>query len=272
MINLFPKQRVPYYVWAPSYTHISAGVRALHLLVHSLNEAGQRAYLWPENPVGYATNPELNTPIVTQHPQWQNYYQDNFIAVYPDIVRGNPLNAKHVVRWLLAPRGAFGGDKEFEATDNVWGYLPSLAENVLSLPVTDPSIFYDGGYKRKGSCFYAHKYDRIHHNELLDVTKNSVRLEGSAKDLAAILRKSEVCYMYEFTASLTEAALCGCPVVLLRTPYFNTVDATGHIGNVVWDDGEVVKKCDDFYLEYRKSIREFPDHMLKFIDDTQEMI
>lgn len=269
-MNLFPKQRVPYYVWAPSYTHISAGVRALHLLVHALNEVGERAYLWPDNPIGYATNPEMNTPIVA--PQHQNFYQDNFIAAYPDIVSGNPLNAKYVVRWLLAPRGAFGGDAEFKDTDNVWGYLPSLAGKSLCLPVTDPTIFYVGNEKREGSCFYAHKYDKIHGNKLLDVTTNSVRLEGSPQQLATILRKSEVCYVYELTASLTEAALCGCPVVLLRTPYFNTVDAACHMGNVVWDDGEVVKQCDDYYVEYRRIMNEFPAPLKKFIDDTQGMV
>lgn len=271
-MNLFPKQRVPYYVWAPSYTHISAGVRALHLLVHALNEAGERAYLWPDNPVGYAADPELNTPVITQHPEWQNFYANNFIAVYPDIVSGNPLSAANVVRYLLAPRGAYGGDKKFGPDDNVWGFLPNLADKVLPIPLSDPSIFYGGNERRSGSCFYAHKYDKIHGNELLDITKNSVRLEGTPNRIAGILRKSGVCYVYELSTIITDAALCYCPVVLIHTPYFNKIDPEAMMGNVQWSDGGMVKKCDDYYVEYHKIINNFPSHVQKFIEDTQKAV
>lgn len=274
-MSLFPKSKVPYFIYAPSYTHTSSGVRTLHLLCHMLNQSGEVAYLIPDNGNLYATNPALNTPLLL--PQHQNYYRDNFIAVYPDIVKGNPWNAKHVVRYLLAPRGAYGGDEVFSETDQIWGALPSIADNVLRIPVSDPGIFYPPAPQGKThytdkNCFYSHKYDRIHGNELLPITKNATRLEGSLEEIADILRENTVCYLYEVSSILTEAALCGCLVILVRTPYFSTIDPDCMMGNVMWDDGEVVKQCDDFTEEYDRILGDCDKQLSNFILKTRRTL
>lgn len=273
-MNLFPKQKTPYFIWSPPYTHTSSGVITLHLLCHLLNEMGERAYLVPNDYTGYVVNPELNTPIIpTYH---SNFYENNFIAVYSDLVRGNPFNAKHVVRMLLAPRGAYGGDSAFPDTDQVWGALPSLADNVLRIPVCDTDIFYQprtlNGTLRVGSCFYSRKYE-MHGNQLLhELTNNSTRLQGSPEQIADTLRKSTVCYLYEMTGVITEAALCGCPVVLIRTPYFNMMDAQAMMGQVSWSDGELVKECNSYQPEYRKFINDVPHQVREFIHKTKELL
>jgi len=267
-MNLFPKAQRPYYIYAPSYTHKSSGVRTLHLLCHALNEAGCVAQLvCPNNLRGspYFVNPDLNTPVAVAG-QFENP-----IAVYPDIVRGNPLDAKNVVRYLLAPRGAYGGDREFADTDQIWGALPSVADRVLRIPVSDTSIFYKDSLPKSGSCFYSHKYE-MHGNKLLDITKDSARLEGSLKNIASILRKSTVCYLYELSSIITEAALCGCPVVLVHTPYFNEIDTSCMMGDVEWSDGYQVKECSDYLPEYQKIIRDFETGLFNFIADTQRMV
>lgn len=270
---MFPKDKIPYFVYAPSYTYKSSGVMTLHFLVHALNEAGERAYLIPDNPDGYATHPELNTPLVQTRIDQNNYYYNNGIdpiVVYPDIVKGNPCGAKRVVRYLLAPAGAFGGSSVFPETDKIWGALPSIAKNVLRIPVSDPDIFWADDRKRSGSCYYAHKYETLHKNELLPITNDSSRLEGTREHLAALLRSSAVCYLYELSSVITEAALCGCPVVLVRTPYFNTIDPDCMMGNVSWSDGERVKNCDYYMYDYLFFKNEFLAKLKDFIKDTQE--
>lgn len=268
-MSLFPRVKTPYYIYTPSYTHKSSGVRTLHLLCHALNEIGEKAYLYPDDGNKWAAHPHLNTPTVYDMPQYQNFYRDNFIAVYPDIVRGNPLNAKRVVRYLLAPRGAYGGDIEFPETDLIWGALPSIADKVLRIPVSDTSIFYNDEQDRSGSCFYSHKYE-MHGNQLLDITKDSTRLEGSLEQLADTLRKSTVCYLYELSSVITEAALCGCPVELVRTPYFNKIDLGCMMGDVKWSDGEIVKECSDYLPEYEEIVCRFWGNLQLFIKETQE--
>lgn len=285
-MNLFPKITRPYYIVSPSYEYRSSGVRSLHLLCHALNEAGYTAQLAAYGSP-FFINHDLNTPVATIGELI------NPIVVYPDIIKGNPMNAKTVVRYLMAERGKYGGDTEFVETDQVWGALPSLADNVLRIPVSDPNIFwhkenltyrrFDNGQTipkkeieygilpRSGSCFYSCKYDLICKNELLPITDGMTRLQGSLGEIADILRKSERCYIYELTSAMTEAALCGCPVTLIRTPFFNTIDPTCMMGDVRWDDGEIVKKCSDFLPEYKLHIRNFEGQLKEFIRKTQEM-
>jgi hypothetical protein len=272
-MTLFPKQKIPYFIWAVPYDHKSSGVRHLHILCHLLNEAGEKAYIVPNSYTGFVLNPFLNTPLLPiQH---QNYYENNFIAVYSDIAKGNPFNAKYVVRMLLAPRGQYGGDEIFSDTDQVWGCLPSIADNYLRLPLSDPSIFYPPTCPpwepRHGTCFYSRKYEQHGLRKLLDITASSVRLEGSLEQLADILRRSERCYIYEVTSAMTEAALCNCPVTLIRTDYFNKIDPEAMMGDVRWDDGEVVKECDDYMPEYQKILDDVPNQIRKFIAKTQSM-
>ncbi len=227
-----------------------------------------KAYLALQSHGEINVNPLLNTPPLMK--EIVDYYKNNFIAVYPDVIRGNPLNAKHVVRMLLAPRGKYGGDAEFPETDMVYGALPSIADKVLRIPVSDTSTFYPPPIDRRiGSCFYSHKYDSIHGRELLPITDGMTRLEGSLDELANILCKSDMCYLYELTSVITEAGLCGCPVTLIRSEYFNEIDPACLMGNVKWSDGEIVKETNNFNTEYQKTVDGFWDQLREFIKETQ---
>lgn len=225
MLNLFPEKKVPYFILSPSWTHKSSGVRALHLLCHALNELGQKAYLVPYD-AELACNPNLNTPsAIIVADNWRAFHESGIdhIVVYPDIIQGNPLLAKKVVRWLLAPAGAYGGDKEFPNTDMVYGYTKDIAEPTLCLPTFDHTIFYPelGTSPRSGEVYYANKYDKIHGNKLLPVTSGAKRLEGTQEEIAKELRAAEKCYLYERTEIFVLAQMCGCPVETIPTPYWD---------------------------------------------------
>ena len=108
---------------------------------------------------------QLVAPPLTQEAE-RHYATQGIdpIVVYPDIIRGNPLNAKRVVRWLLAPAGAYGGDKKFPTTDMIWSYSTRIARaagypNVLTCPAAEPALFVPlPGAERGGTCFYSHKH------------------------------------------------------------------------------------------------------------------
>lgn len=253
MLNLFPETRIPYFIYAPPWTHISSGVRALHLLCHALNESGQRAYLVPVNMVFYS-NPDLNTPILNEeHAAWYNIKGIDPIAIYPDIVQGNPFKAKKVVRWLLAPAGDYGGDKAFPETDKIYGYTKNIAEPVLCLPTFDRSTFKSASSERGGSCFYSFKYDKIHGNTLLPLTDGMTRCEGTAEEVARILQTHEDCYIYERSEIFVLAKLCGCKPVPVLTDY--------------WDG-----KMPEEFKKTQDQLHENFDWQLKlFIEETQRM-
>ena len=240
-----PSSRAIYLIWTPSWTYKSSGVRVLHLLCHELNERGEKAYLIPSDAV-FVRHPHLNTPhgldLTNNWPEFHNSGID-YIVIYPDVVTGNPLKAKKVVRYLLAPRGLYGGSKEFPATDKVYGYTKDLADKVLFLPPYDEGVFYPppDGSPRAGEVFYSHKYDKIHRNTLPPVTDaHWKRLEGTPQELAGMLRAAEICYMFERSEVGILARMCGCKVVNIVSDYWDgkdpdeAVDPEGNLRAIDW--------------------------------------
>lgn len=281
-MNLFPKIQTPYYIWAPPYTHESSGVRILHLFVHALNESGQKAYLLQLPDM--AVNPHLNTPIIST--EEYNFYRNckiEPVVIYPDVVQGNPMSVRKVVRYLLADAGKYGGDRAFPEGNKVYGYTTSIARNagsdlVLCLPSFDTNVFYPpkSTERRQGSCFYSHKYDLIHGNKLLDISRDSTRLVGTPGQLAEILRKSEVCYVYEVSEVAINAELCGCPVVFVRTPYFNNIpeDWDYKYLSMRWSDSNLISVVEGSLpvlqrQQVQKKMEIFKEQLGSFIEDTQ---
>lgn len=212
----------PYHIVAPAYTESSAGAKALHLLCDALNRRNKRAYLVPMGEP-FAVNSELNTPIA-------NIADENTVVIYPEIVEGNPLNAKHVVRWLLYYAGHYRGNARFPETDLVVGYTTRIAKaygtsHTLLLPTVDDTVFKypPEGTKRKGSCYYAHKYRNFYGGTPDEVFRDSVEITNpgqSREELINLLQTSTVLYAFEDTALIFEAVLCGCPVICIPSASF----------------------------------------------------
>lgn len=280
MDNL-PKQTRPYYIFAPSYTSKSAGVVTLYNLCHFLNKAGQKAFIVHMADQNQIVNPWLDTPILSVHEE-RFFINEGIdpVHVYPDIVNGNPCNAKIVARFLLHYPGVYGGSETFPDTDHVWSFSPHIAsyttkpDNVMSCANLNLDLFKNIGAERSGSCFYANKYLSAG-NSLLPVTDGMTKLEGTHEQVAAILQRSEVCYVYENTSVISEAVLCGCPVVLIRSEFFKEVHSldtqTGHAG-VKWMDEadyhEPVDKALDNY--YGMCNRFFTEQLPRFVAETQK--
>jgi hypothetical protein len=288
-MNLFATPGSPFYIVSPPFTEKSAGVKVLHMLCHALNVTGQRAYMITMNtpPQGGETYcSQFVAPALT--PEAKHHYATQGIdpiVVYPDIVSGNPLDAKRVVRWLLAPAGAYGGDKAFPATDNVWSYSTRIARaagspNVLTCPASDPAVFVPlAGVDRQGTCFYSHKH-RLLGGRLTDDVSHSTEItrQMPRAEVISLLQRSERFYTYEDTFLIMEAVLCGCPAVLLPSENFkesHTLEDFGTNG-VAWgnDPLEVERAHATVALGrelYFGVIGTFGTQLDRFIHQTQRM-
>ena len=105
-MNLKKQNLQKYLIYTPSYNPQSGGIIVLHKLCHMLNNLGAHAFLFHDkidNVNYFNTNPEYLTPIADL-----SILNQDPIVIYPEIVIGNPLNAKHVVRWLLNRPGVIG--------------------------------------------------------------------------------------------------------------------------------------------------------------------
>ena len=287
-MNLFPSPGAPYYVVSPLFTEKSAGVKVLHMLCHALNVSGQRAYMIPMNTPpqgGEAYCADFVTPPLTPE-AIRHYAAQNTdpIYVYPEIIRGNPFNAKRVVRWLLAPAGAYGGDRAFPDTDSVWSYSTRIARaaghpNLLTCPAADPGLFTPlPGVERRGTCFYSHKH-RLFGGTLTDDVRHSVEItRGMPRpDLISLLQRSKLFYAYEDTFLIMEAVLCGCPVVLLPNDHFSechTIEDYGSNG-IAWGNepsqvAAAKAAVSQGREDYGKVMALFWTQLGRFIAETQQ--
>jgi len=253
---IYPRGMNPYYVVAPAYARNSAGIRALHLLCHALNRRGQtaRMIVYGDSPAdGELVSPDLLTPLLTPGLRALDERRGLMpITVYPEVVGGNPFSAPCVVRYVLNFPGLLGGDAVFSPDELCFSFSAVLAahtrqpDNVLFIPVVDTRVFRPPPVPqiRKGTCFYAFKYQHLHGGALWDVTRDIVEITNhrpdsqTPEDIAALFHRCELFYAYENTSLATEAVLCGCPAVLLPNPHFTESIGLRELGTAGYAWGE----------------------------------
>jgi hypothetical protein len=233
-------------IFTPSYNENSGGIVVLHKLCHVLNELGYESYLKPysysyEVKKGnwklfiwrllkwsllasircFKTNPAFNTPVLKD-----DTVDDDWIVIYPEVVFGNPLNAKNVVRWLLHQPGFheghfFYGKNELyfkfnSAIDDFHFHGSVTSSNELKV-IHYPLEHYnfDGvAPERVGTayCLRKGRNKKIVH----DVT-DSILIDGkSHAEVARIFKKVKRFISYDtYTAYSIFAVLCGCQSVVI---------------------------------------------------------
>jgi hypothetical protein len=285
--NLFKTTSSPYYIYGLDFVQNSAGIRALHYLCHALNESGQEAYITCEN-----ISPLLRTPVLTEAVLMQHYAAGRKpIMVYPEIVSGDPMAAGGVVvRWLLNQAGHIGGDTAFAADDIIFAYddlhlTQGMRGEILHIPTGNTAIFnnddnpYDDA--RDLVCYYAHKY-LYNGGQLTEQVQGAISLCKDQvlthAEIAAILRRSKLLYVYESTSLIEEALLCGCPVSVIETDYWRNNMAnyayTGDIGVVMDDSPESIALATANVHKYRELhenvvVRDAWRQIDRFVEITQ---
>ncbi|MCK9362292.1 MAG: hypothetical protein M0P74_01635 [Syntrophales bacterium] len=134
-----------YIIYAPIWHHRSGGLMALYNLQKSLIRKGYDC-------IYYCFGSE--TAAI-------NEVTDDDVIIYPEIVNGNPLRAKNVVRWLLNVPGICGGDGKYLNTDMVFFYLPkekytNIQGQPLRIPFWDDNLK-DLGLHREHDCIWVYK-------------------------------------------------------------------------------------------------------------------
>jgi hypothetical protein len=224
---------VNYIVNAPTYDENRGGTIFLHELVNALNERGERAALWPIHNVydvgmrrkiknffgidkpEFRTSPALDTPMATRAD-----LAPSSVVVYPEIVRGNPLGAKHVARWLLYTPGKrhpyeFGPDEMFFRVDE-FADLPEVTGGApdLFLWKVNPVYRNENRPDRSGACFIVRKGGDLPRQP---VTEGAIQIDGkSHEEINEIFNRCETFYSYDDATMYSQyAAVCGCLSVVI---------------------------------------------------------
>ena len=198
-------------VAVPAYTNKSGGHWYCHYLCHALNEIGHTATISFYEPP-YRLNFDWNTPLG---------HDPEAIVIYPEGCRDNPLNAKKIVRYLLAPENFFKATPiQWQPTDFKIAFSRVYANDCDSLfyPICDLDNFIPTDKPKKFNSFYVGKgHLRQQCQSLKDCVEIMRNWPEQKQELAKILQMTNILFTYdEMSAINVDAALCGA------MPYFLT--------------------------------------------------
>jgi hypothetical protein len=255
----------PIYVYAPPFVTWSAGIRVLHQICDQLNHNGIPAWLALHGPASQSeVSLQLNTPLLNKE-VLRSHIQSGFkaVAIYPETILGNPLNAAVSITWILNFPKLLGGTKTFKS-DFVYGFTETLVkdyEKVQNVKATGtiflPPLDVDEVAK------VARKEDRTDPFKLLYCQKFRTlggipdSFEGKVieverftptapnrTELLELISKSEEVIVYENSTIITEAEIIGTPVRCISNQWFTSLLAEKELGSegVVW--GKNTPKAD----------------------------
>lgn len=250
----------PYSIWLPGFNVTSGGIRVMYGLYGWLLAKGQ---------------------IVVPNMSLEN---GEFVAIYPEIVQGNPFKANHVVRYILNTPGVmtmYGvpGPKTFDKHDKLYVFselFNSVAaddRHHLFLPICNLHLFRDQGRKRIKEAVFGGK-GKIGSKHPKGAIKITADLASDQQGLADLLNECQTIYCYDPVTAMTEVArLCGCKVVIFPSTYTREEYATKYepgMNGINWgkDEGKQVY-TEQFRDHYKLMIDDFSHRLDDFIADTQ---
>lgn len=206
--------KLNFVVWSPPYSESSGGIIALHKLAHNLAELGEKSYI-----LSKGINSKYKGVQINEN-DYQNFDKDKTVVIYPEVVKGDILGAKYVVRWLLNTpnviRYSIGNGKDgvndliFKFAPAFKAYDESKVLGELRAFELNLDTFVNRNEERSGMCHIVRKgIDKGLHD------KDSICLDGYESKgnqyLADIFNKYEVFISYDNACFLSaQAALCGC--------------------------------------------------------------
>ena len=208
-----------YIINISTFLYNCGGVVVLHKLCHDLNSIGERALI--TSPI---THPALNAPFVGD----AKFNKEEAVVIYPEIVMGNPLKAKHVVRWALNTPGALEcarGDGFYiykQPTDLIFKFSEyfslrdeSESRGLLTVNFVDTDYFGPGETQREGSAYFVKKgglHNKVHPDDAINLSE----FDGDWTTMSKMLKKLEYFYCYDNACFwVAVAALCGCIAVVV---------------------------------------------------------
>ncbi len=199
-----------YLIWAPPFCG-SAGVRALYKLAAVLREHGQRVRLWSW---GDTRQPGFD---YAEHCTSQMREED--IVIYPETVKGNPLQIRNVVRWILFFPGRLGGESCYPPSEKVftWSEEYYAGAPKLTVDIIDRKLFFDAGLPRTRDCTFVHKGGKWKNlPELEGLTEITMQWPETREELAHLLQTTATLSSWDdHSAICAEAYCCGAKVRII---------------------------------------------------------
>jgi hypothetical protein len=219
-------------IYSPEYSEQWGGVLVLHKLAKILAEK-HNVYITSTKTLNNSKAQLIDTISAKRLIDLENLIDNEieYIVVYPEVVFGNPLNAKKVIRWILYNPGLNGGDVQFNESELIFTYSKYFVKDtqykdapVLFTFESKVDLFFDKGEERVTNCYMikkgANKYPQI--NQLYKHIQQGVRLDnilnqsGLDNNLNNIFNQSEYFLSYDSASYHSlQAAMSGCVSIVV---------------------------------------------------------
>ena len=202
------------------------------------------------------------------------------VVIYPEVVFGNPLDANHVVRWLLYTTKYKNVPDAYSDTDLFIAYREIFSDTDLNPHhyIIHQASFNLDIYKqynygvRKGNCYIIRKgRNRPDLPECFDGPIVDILPE---KEKVKIFNECNYCYCYDTQTAYTSiAAICGCiPIVVLeqgmtRKDYRKGQDKPGY-GIAYGDSKEEL----EWAISTRGKLRESLDYSESNLQNAERLV
>lgn len=282
------------FIYTNSYDANSGGSVVMHRLCHIINTYSEHdAFIVKLDPINYGkktirkylskvkweflnkykfkTNANWATPVWNDNKK----FPLDSVVIYPEIINGNPLKIKNVVRWLLHQPGFHTGIIEYGMQELYFKFNSAIknfnnlgshaSTNELKVIYYPVDIYYDKNCKRDiESCFLVRKGTNKPHVHSSD----SINIDNlKHEQIAEIFRRSKkfICYD-DYTAYSIFSVLCGCPSYVVPTHgqdindwYPNEEDRYGlsfgfSENQIIWADETKHKVYEHIIAEHNKAI------------------
>jgi hypothetical protein len=159
---------------------------------------------------------------------------DNTVIIYPEIISGNPLACKNVVRWILLALGIempIDHSKNWDSTDIIYHWEPKSSDlNKMTCHYLNPIFKNTNNNIRYKTCYLIKKGRLIHFNINYFHPSDSINIDNfSLEEMTNIFNQCKYFYSYDPKSMyIIYALICGCtPIIyplenISKEDYFKT--------------------------------------------------
>jgi hypothetical protein len=214
-------------IYTRPFDILCGGIVALHHLAKIINDI--------KHPKIYAklfvyNNLKYNNIFCNQFENVDEI-NDNTVVIYPEVISGNPLNSKKVVRWILLSLGiempinhyikwglsSLINSISSDGVNNLIYQWESIQNTIpqLSVPWFNP-IFKNINQPRTKTCYLIKKGGLLHNKIKFMHDKNSICIDNmNLAEKSVIFNQCNRFYCYDpNTAYMIFAVSCGCIAIL----------------------------------------------------------
>jgi hypothetical protein len=216
------------YTHMPKFSFKDGGTVVQYLLAKTLEEYGQNVRIYSSSGI------KINNSIFSKFYENDFPIDDNTVVIYCEGTQGNPLNANHVIRWMLSKLGQNAPyewvntwDKNelvyyFNSEDKIAKNQDKLGNiyKLLNVIYINPYAINNNLIQRKGTCFTIRKSKEIHGNipkivhpkKSFEITRAHTQLE-----CISIFNNHKFFISYDSLTFLSViSSLCGCVSIVIK--------------------------------------------------------